>query len=79
MNINTSYQVAVELNVINWDATNIGVTITEVRDSQKIYTNDIVEIQQVVDFGRVTERSHKILIIFNLTRDLDNLGEKIIL
>ena len=79
MNIKTSYQGAVELNVMNWDATNIGETITEVRDSQKIYTNDIVEIQQVVDFGRVTERSHRILIIFNLKRDLDNLGEKIIL
>ncbi|WP_079524049.1 hypothetical protein [Solibacillus isronensis] len=79
MNIKTSYQAAVELNVLNWDAINIGETITEVRDSQKIYTNDLVEIQQVVDFGRVTERSHKILVIFNLKRDLDNLGEKIIL
>ncbi|MEK4426480.1 hypothetical protein [Solibacillus sp. FSL K6-1523] len=79
MNIAASFQGFVELNIIHWDATNLGETITEVRDSQKIYTNDIVEIQQVVDFGRVTERSHKILIIFNLKRDLDNLGEKIIL
>ncbi len=79
MNIKTSYQGVVELNIRNWDAINIGDTITEVRDSQKIYTNDIVEIQQVVDFGRVTERSHRILIIFNVKRDLDNLGEKIIL
>ena len=79
MNIKTSYQGVVELNIRNWDAINIGDTIAEVRDSQKIYTNDIVEIQQVVDFGRVTERSHRILIIFNVKRDLDNLGEKIIL
>ena len=79
LNVKTSYQGAVELNVMNWDAINIGEKIIEVRDSQKIYTNDIVEIQQVVDFGQVTERSHRILIIFNLKRDLDNLGEKIIL
>lgn len=79
MNIKSSYQDAVELNIVHWDAINLGETILEVRDAQKIYTNDIVEIQQVIDFGRVTERSHKILIIFNLTRDLDNLGEKIIL
>ena len=79
MIIKTSYQDAVELNVIHWDAINIGETIIEVRNSQKIYTNDIVEIQQVVDFGRVTERSHRILVIFNLKRDLNNLGEKIIL
>lgn len=79
MNIITSYQDAVELNVIHWDSLNIDQKIIEVRDSQKIYTNDIVEIQQVVDFGRVTERSHRILIIFNLKRDLNNLGEKIIL
>lgn len=51
----------------------------EVRDSQKQYINDIVEIQQGIDFGRVTEKSHRILIIINLKRDLDNLGEKIIL
>ncbi|MGE7020984.1 hypothetical protein [Solibacillus cecembensis] len=79
MNIEISYQGVVELNIIHWDATNLGETIIEVRESQKIYTNDIVEIQQVVDFGRVTERSHRILIIFKITRDLDNLGEKIIL
>ncbi|MEO4052436.1 hypothetical protein [Solibacillus sp. CAU 1738] len=80
MNIKTSYQGVVELRIMNWDAIDsLGEKITEVRDSQKIYTNDIVEIQQVVDFGRVTERSHRILIIFNLKRDLDNLGEKIIL
>ncbi|MCM3721506.1 MULTISPECIES: hypothetical protein [Solibacillus] len=79
MSQKTSYQDAVELNILNWDTTNIGEKIIEVRDSQKVYTNDIVEIQQVVDFGRVTERSHKILIIFNLKRDLKNIGEKIIL
>lgn len=79
MSKKTSYQDAVELNILNWDTTNIGEKIIEVRDSQKVYTNDIVEIQQVVDFGRVTERSHKILIIFNLKRDLKNIGEKIIL
>lgn len=62
MSQKTSYQDAVELNILNWDTTNIGEKIIEVRDSQKVYTNDIVEIQQVVDFGRVTERSHKILI-----------------
>ena len=80
MSIKTSYQEIVELNIVNWNGIdNLGEKITEVRNSQKIYTNDIVEIQQVVDFGRVTDRSHRILIIFNLKRDLDNLGEKIIL
>jgi len=78
--IKASYQGVVELNIVNWDAIdNLGEKIAEVRDSQKIYTNDIIEIQQVVDFGRVTERSHRILIIFNCNRDLDNLGEKIVL
>ena len=80
MNIKASYQDAVELNIVNWEATNLGEKIIEVRNSQKFYTNDVVEIQQVVDFGRVSEGSpHKILIIFNLKRDLDNLGGKIIL
>ncbi|MFJ8460881.1 hypothetical protein ACIQ57_17315 [Lysinibacillus xylanilyticus] len=80
MNLKTSYQGATELRIMNWDGIDsLGEKIIEVRNSQKIYTNDIVEIQQVVDFGRVTERSHRILIIFNLKRDLDNLGEKIIL
>ncbi len=80
LSIKASYQGVVELNIVHWESIdNLGEKITEVRDSQKIYTNDIVEIQQIVDFGRVTERSHRILIIFNLKRDLDNLGEKIIL
>ncbi|MFB7158529.1 hypothetical protein [Lysinibacillus sp. NPDC056232] len=80
MNIKTSYQGVVELRIMDWDAIDsLGEKITEVRNLQKIYTNDIVEIQQVVDFGRVTEKSHRILIIFNLKRDLDNIGGGIIL
>jgi len=80
LEIKTSYQGATELRIRNWDAMDcLGEKIIEVRNSQKIYTNDIVEIQQVVDFGRVTDEAHRILIIFNLKRDLDNLGEKIIL
>ncbi|WP_286925409.1 MULTISPECIES: hypothetical protein [Lysinibacillus] len=74
-----NYQEAVELNIRHWDHVNIGQKVCEVRDSQRQYENDIVEIQQVVDFGRVTDRSHRILIIINLKRNLDNPGEKIIL
>lgn len=75
-----SYQLAIEYNIFNWDAIDdIGQSVMKVRDAQKQYVNDIVEIQQVVDFGRVTDRSHRILIIINLKRDLDNLGEEVIL
>lgn len=59
MNIKSSYQDAVELNIVHWDAIILGETILEVRDTQKIYTNDIVEIQQVINFGRVTEFSNR--------------------
>lgn len=51
----------------------------EVRDSQKFYVNDSVEVQQVVDIGRVNKEFHRIIIIVKLTRYLTNLGEKIIL
>lgn len=75
-----SYQLAIEYNIFNWDAIDdIGQSVMKVRDAQKQYVNDIVEIQQVVDFGRVTDRSHRILIIINLKRDLDNLDEEVIL
>ncbi|MFJ8100101.1 hypothetical protein [Lysinibacillus sp. NPDC096212] len=80
MNIQT-YQISTDLNIVRWESIDsISEKINEVRNSQKQYTNDVIEIHQVVDFGRITEGSpHKILIIFNCKRDLDNLGEKIIL
>ncbi len=74
-----SYQLVIELNVVRWGDTDLGQKVMEVRDSQKQYTNDIAEIQQIVDIGRVTEESHRILIIINIKRDLDNPGDKIIL
>lgn len=78
MNIQKS-QLAIEWNVVSWDdEMDIGERVQEIRDSQRYYENDVVEIQQIVDFGRVTERSHRILILMNLIRDLDNPGEKII-
>ena len=80
MNIQT-YQISTDLNIVHWESIDsISEKIDEVKNSQKQYTNDVIEIHQVVDFGRVTESSpHKILIIFNCKRDLDNLGDKIIL
>lgn len=79
MNIHTE-QLIVELKYRYWtEDYDLGESITEVRNSQKIYLNDIVEVQQVVDIGKVNEEFHRILIIMKLTRDLDNLGEKIIL
>ena len=48
LNIKASYQGVVELRIMNWDAIDsLGEKITEVRDSQKIYTNDIVEMMLV--------------------------------
>ncbi|MFJ7736589.1 hypothetical protein ACIQ2D_09615 [Lysinibacillus sp. NPDC097287] len=79
MNIET-YQIFTELNIVHWESIDsISEKIGEVRNTAKQYANDVIEVHQVVDFGRVTERSHRILIIFNCKRDLDNLGEKIIL
>lgn len=80
MNIQT-FQISTDLNIVHWESIDsISEKIREVGNSQKQYTNDVIEIHQVVDFGRVTERSpHIILVIFNCKRDLDNLGDKIIL
>lgn len=79
MDIQTE-QLIVELKIRYWtEDYDLGERITEVRNSQKIYLNDIVEVQQVVDIGKVNEEFHRILILIKLTRDLDNLGEKIIL
>lgn len=76
-----TYQISTDLNIVRWDSIDsISDKITEVGNSQKQYTNDIIEIHQVVNFGRITEDSpHIIVLIFNCKRDLDNLGEKIIL
>ena len=80
LNIQT-FRYSTDLNIVHWDSIySISEKITEVLNSQKQYTNDVIEIHQIIDFGRVTENSpHKILVVFNCTRDLDNLGEKVIL
>ncbi|TQK62556.1 hypothetical protein FB479_105340 [Brevibacillus sp. AG162] len=73
MNIKKN-QVFVELEVANWDNTDLSSSLIEICYSQKEYENDLIEVHQVVDLGKHKGNS-KYLIIINITRDLDNLGD----
>ncbi|MFS0554769.1 hypothetical protein [Brevibacillus sp. 179-C9.3 HS] len=75
MNIKKN-QVFVELEVANWDNTDLASTLFEMCYAQKEYENDVVEVHQVVDLGKQKGKS-RYLIIINITQDLDNLGEAI--
>ncbi|MFF2530477.1 hypothetical protein ACFVS2_16395 [Brevibacillus sp. NPDC058079] len=75
MNIKKN-QVFVELEVANWDNTDLSSSLIEICYSQKEYENDLIEVHQVVDLGKHKGKS-KYLIIINITRDLDNLGDEL--
>lgn len=63
----------VPLDIRSWDNTNFGQLLYEICDSVKIYTNDIVEVHQVVKLGKFG-KDWKFIIIINISQDLDNLG-----
>ncbi|ASJ55255.1 hypothetical protein BP422_17910 [Brevibacillus formosus] len=71
MNIKKN-QVFVELEIANWDNTDLASTLYEMCYSHKEYENDVVEVHQVVDLGK-----SKYLVIINITQDLDNLGDEL--
>ncbi|GIN89854.1 hypothetical protein [Siminovitchia terrae] len=76
MNIE-NFQTNVELDVANWDNTNIAETIDEIVHFSRNYENEVVTVHQIVNIGNVTKAGHRFLIILNHTRDLDNLGEEL--
>ena len=75
MNINKQ-QVFIQLEVSNWDETDLGSTLYEMCQYNKEYENDIVEVHQVVDIGKI-KNEWRYLIILNISQDLDNLGSPI--
>ncbi|TRZ39733.1 hypothetical protein CEQ21_01955 [Niallia circulans] len=63
----------VPVDIRNWEKTDFAQLLYEICDSVKQYTNDVVEVHQVVKLGKVG-KDWKFLIIINITQDLDNLG-----
>lgn len=72
MNIKRN-QVFIQLDVSNWDNTDLGSTLHEMCQFNKEYENDIVEVHQVISLGKI-KNEWKYLIILNISKDLDNLG-----
>ncbi|WP_233260582.1 hypothetical protein [Paenisporosarcina sp. OV554] len=67
-------QVFIHLEVSNWDNTDLSSTLHEMCHFNKEYENDIVEVHQVVSLGKINNE-WRYLIILNISRDLENLGE----
>ena len=72
MNINKIQQY-VPLDIRNWEKTDFAQLLYEICDSVKQYTNDVVEVHQVVKLGKFG-KDYKFVIIINILQDLDNLG-----
>ena len=63
----------VQLDVRNWDNTELVESLSEICGTSKEYENDEVEVHQVVDLGKL-KSEWRYLIILNISQDLDNLG-----
>jgi hypothetical protein len=72
MNLKKS-QEYVSLEIKNWDNTNFAATLYEICDSFRTYSNDFIEVHQVVKLGKIN-KEWRYVIIINITQDLDNLG-----
>ncbi|MFY0781069.1 hypothetical protein [Peribacillus simplex] len=66
-------QTFVQLDVRNWDNTELVESLYEICETSKEYENDEVEVHQVVDLGKL-KNEWRYLIILNISQDLDNLG-----
>ncbi|MBT2606507.1 hypothetical protein ACWF7H_19920 [Peribacillus butanolivorans] len=66
----------VQLDVRNWDNTELVESLSEICVTSKEYENDEVEVHQVVDLGKL-KNEWRYLIILNISQDLDNLGSPI--
>ncbi|PEJ37794.1 hypothetical protein CN689_01110 [Peribacillus butanolivorans] len=66
----------VQLDVRNWDNTELVESLYEICETSKEYENDVVEVHQVVDLGKL-KNEWRYLIILNISQDLDNLGAQI--
>ncbi|MFI8493624.1 hypothetical protein ACIGC1_12015 [Peribacillus butanolivorans] len=69
-------QTFVQLDVRNWDNTELVDSLYEICETSKEYENDVVEVHQVVDLGKL-KNEWRYLIILNISQDLDNLGAQI--
>ncbi|MES1042735.1 hypothetical protein [Peribacillus simplex] len=67
------YQKFVQLDVRNWDNTELVESLYEICETSKEYENDEVEVHQVVDLGKL-KNEWRYLIILNISQDLDNPG-----
>ncbi|CAH0172558.1 hypothetical protein ACIROD_18240 [Peribacillus sp. NPDC101481] len=63
----------VQLDIRNWDNTELVERLYEICETSKEYENDEVEVHQVVDLGKL-KNEWRYLIILNISQDLDNLG-----
>ncbi|MFE4894532.1 hypothetical protein [Peribacillus butanolivorans] len=66
----------VQLDVRNWDNTELVESLSEICVTSIEYENDEVEVHQVVDLGKL-KNEWRYLIILNISQDLDNLGSPI--
>ncbi|MBK5441512.1 hypothetical protein JFV29_00605 [Peribacillus sp. TH16] len=69
-------QTFVQLDVRNWDNAELVESLYEICETSKEYENDVVEVHQVVDLGKL-KNEWRYLIILNISQDLDNLGAQI--
>ncbi|MET3320532.1 UNVERIFIED_ORG: hypothetical protein ABIC97_003632 [Peribacillus simplex] len=69
-------QAFVQLDVRNWGNTELVESLYEICETSKEYENDVVEVHQVVDLGKL-KNEWRYLIILNISQDLDNLGAQI--
>ncbi|MCE4049286.1 MULTISPECIES: hypothetical protein [Bacillaceae] len=72
MNLKKS-QEYVSLEIRDWNNTNFAATLYEICDSHRTYSNDQIEVHQVVKLGKIN-KEWRFVIILNITQDLDNLG-----
>lgn len=68
------FQTYIDLTVANWEQTSVADTLREIVRSQKQYENDYAEVHQVVEVNK-TDKESTFLIIINITRNIDDLGE----
>ncbi|MFB7642733.1 hypothetical protein [Peribacillus butanolivorans] len=68
-------QTFVQLDVRNWDNTEIVESLYEICETIKSMKM-MLEVHQVVDLGKL-KNEWRYLIILNISQDLDNLGAQI--
>ncbi|MCM3759225.1 hypothetical protein M3212_00345 [Alkalihalobacillus oceani] len=70
-------QTFLELEFDHNESTNFSSILAETILYEREYANDQVLVHQVLPLSSMDQEHRKVLVILNITRDLNNLGEKI--